>query len=77
MVPFLTILLLPRAHTNTPSQAHVCLFDNVDNDDDDDKDAEAARLNHEQVTWNTSGVYHVKYVVCHLVRRDSTAIKFG
>ena len=29
-----------------------------------------------QITCNTSGAYHVQHVMCHLVRRDSSAIKF-
>ena len=26
---------------------------------------------------NTSSVYHVQHIVCHVARRDSSAIKFG
>ena len=29
-----------------------------------------------QITCNTSSAYHVQPAVCHLVRRDSSAIKF-
>ena len=29
-----------------------------------------------QITCNTSSAYHVQHVVCHLVRRDSSAVKF-
>ena len=29
-----------------------------------------------QVTCNTSSVYHVQHAVCHVVQRDSSAIKF-
>ena len=32
--------------------------------------------NRAQITCNTSRAYHVQHVVCHLVRRDSSAIKF-
>ena len=28
-----------------------------------------------QITCNTSGAHHVQHVVCHTVRRDSSAIK--
>ena len=31
--------------------------------------------NRVQITCNTSGAYHVQHVVCHVVRRDSSAIK--
>ena len=31
---------------------------------------------HVQITCNTSSAYHVQHVVCHVVRRDSSAIKF-
>ena len=34
------------------------------------------RHNRVKITCNTSNVYHVQRVVCHLVRRDSSAIKF-
>ena len=34
------------------------------------------RHNHVKITCNTSSVYHVQRDVCHLVRRDSSAIKF-
>ena len=30
-----------------------------------------------QITCNTSIAYHVQHAVCHVVRRDSLAIKFG
>ena len=29
-----------------------------------------------QITCNTSSSYHVQLVMCHVVRRDSSAIKF-
>ena len=29
-----------------------------------------------QITCNTSSAYHVQHAVCHMVRRDSSAIKF-
>ena len=29
-----------------------------------------------QITCNTSSAYHVQHVMCHVVRRDSSAIKF-
>ena len=29
-----------------------------------------------QITWNTSSADHVQSVTCHVVRRDSSAIKF-
>ena len=29
-----------------------------------------------QITCNTSSDYHVQHIVCHLVRRDSSAIEF-
>ena len=29
-----------------------------------------------QITGNTSSVYHVHHVVCHVVQRDRSAIKF-
>ena len=32
--------------------------------------------NRVQITCNTSSAYHVQPAVCHLVRRDSSAIKF-
>ena len=32
--------------------------------------------NRVKITCNTSSAYHVQRVVCHLVRRDSSAIKF-
>ena len=32
--------------------------------------------NRVQITCNTSSTYHVQRVVCHLVRRDSSLIKF-
>ena len=32
--------------------------------------------NRVQITCNTSGAYHVQHVVCHVLRRDSSAIKF-
>ena len=32
--------------------------------------------NREQITCNVSSAYHVLCAVCHLVRRDSSAIKF-
>ena len=35
-----------------------------------------ARRNHVQITCNTSGSHHMQHVVCHMVRRDSPAIKF-
>ena len=28
------------------------------------------------MSCNTSGAYHVQYAVCHVIRRDSSAIKF-
>ena len=31
---------------------------------------------HMQITCNTLNAYHVQHVMCHVVRRDSTAIKF-
>ena len=34
------------------------------------------RHNRVKITCNTSSAYHVQRVVCHLVRRDSSAIKF-
>ena len=34
------------------------------------------RHNGVKITCNTSSAYHVQRVVCHLVRRDSSAIKF-
>ena len=33
--------------------------------------------NRVQITCNTSGAHHVQQVICHMVRRDSSAIKFG
>ena len=32
--------------------------------------------NRVQITCNTSGAHHVQHVVCHVVQRDSSAIKF-
>ena len=32
--------------------------------------------NRVQITCNTSSTYHVQHVTCHVVRRDSAAIKF-
>ena len=32
--------------------------------------------NRMQITCNTSSAYHVQHAVCHLVQRDSSAIKF-
>ena len=32
--------------------------------------------NRAQITCNTSSAYHVQRAVCHLVRRDSSAVKF-
>ena len=32
--------------------------------------------NRVQITCNTSSAYHVQHAVCHLVRRDSSAIEF-
>ena len=32
--------------------------------------------NRVQITYNTSGAYHVQRAVCHMARRDSSAIKF-
>ena len=32
--------------------------------------------NRVQITCNTSGAYHMLHVVCHMVRRDSSVIKF-
>ena len=29
-----------------------------------------------EIMCNTSSTYHVQHAVCHLVRRDSSAIKF-
>ena len=29
-----------------------------------------------QITGNTSGAYHVQYVVCHVVRKDNSALNF-
>ena len=29
-----------------------------------------------QITWYTSGVYHLQHVVYHVVRMDSSAVKF-
>ena len=34
------------------------------------------RNNRVKITCNTPSAYHVQRVVCHLVRRDSSAIKF-
>ena len=34
------------------------------------------RHNRVQITCNTSSAYHVQHVVCQVVRRDSSAIKF-
>ena len=34
------------------------------------------RHNRVKITYNTLSAYHVQRVVCHLVRRDSSAIKF-
>ena len=34
------------------------------------------RHNRVKITCNTSSAYHVQHVVCHLVRRDSSSIKF-
>ena len=34
------------------------------------------RHNRVKITCHTSSAYHVQRVVCHLVRRDSSAIKF-
>ena len=34
------------------------------------------RRNRVQITCNTPSAYHVQRVVCHLVRRDSSAFKF-
>ena len=34
------------------------------------------RRNRVKITRNTSRAYHVQHVVCHVVRRDSSAIKF-
>ena len=33
--------------------------------------------NRVQITWHTSSAFHVQHVVCHVVRRDSSAIKFN
>ena len=33
--------------------------------------------NHVLITCNTSGAYQVQLAVCHVIRRDSSAIKFG
>ena len=38
--------------------------------------AKVAWRNRVQITCNTSNAYHVQPAVCHLVRRDSSAIKF-
>ena len=37
--------------------------------------AQVIRRNRVQITWNTSGVYHVQHAVWHVVRRGSSAIK--
>ena len=34
------------------------------------------RRNRVQITCNTLSAYHVQHIVCHVVRRDSSAIKF-
>ena len=34
------------------------------------------RYNRVKITCNTSSAYHVQRVVCHIVRRDSSGIKF-
>ena len=34
------------------------------------------RHNRVKITCNTSRAYHVQHIVCHLVRRDSSANKF-
>ena len=34
------------------------------------------RHNRVQITCNTSSAYHVQHVVCHVIQRDSSAIKF-
>ena len=34
------------------------------------------KRNRVQITCNTSSAYHVQRVVCHLVRRDISAVKF-
>ena len=33
--------------------------------------------NRVQMTCDTSSAYHVQHVVCHVVQRDRSAIKFG
>ena len=38
--------------------------------------AQVARRNRMLITCNTSGAHHVEYVVCHVVRIDSSATKF-
>ena len=35
-----------------------------------------SECNHVQITCNTSSVYHVQHVVCHVVQRNNSAIKF-
>ena len=32
--------------------------------------------NHVQITCNTSGMHHVRHVLCHMVQRDSSTITF-
>ena len=39
--------------------------------------AQVAIRNHVQITCNTSGTYHKQHIVCYVVQRDSSAIKFG
>ena len=33
--------------------------------------------NHVQITCNASNASHVRHVVCHLVQRDNSAVKFN
>ena len=34
-------------------------------------------LDSAQMMWNTSTTYHVQHILCHVVRRDASAVKFG
>ena len=38
--------------------------------------SEVARRNRVQITCNTSGAHHVQHIMCYLVRRESSAVKF-
>ena len=35
----------------------------------------ACTVNHVQITYNTSGTYHVQQVMCHVVQRASSSVK--